>query len=119
VLRRIFGPKEESAGDWRRLHNEELHNLYALPNIIRVIKSRRMQWVWHVARMGKMRNEYKILAGKPEGEVPHRRLWCRWEVNIRMGLRKIWWEGADWIHLAQGMDQWWALVNAIMNHQIL
>jgi hypothetical protein len=71
VLRRIFGSKrEEVAEGWRRLHNEELHNLYASPNTISVIKLSRMRWVWHVARMGKKRNAYKILVGKPEGKRP-------------------------------------------------
>jgi hypothetical protein len=68
VLRRIFGPKrDEMTGDWRKLHNEELHNLYSSPNIIRMIKSRRMKWAGHVARMGETRNAYRILVGKPEG----------------------------------------------------
>jgi hypothetical protein len=71
VLRRIFGPKrEEVAGDWRRLHNEELHNLHASPNVIRVIKSKRMSWTGHVARMEEMRNAFKILIGKSEGKRP-------------------------------------------------
>jgi hypothetical protein len=71
VLRRIFGPKrEEVAGGWRRLHNEELHNLYTSPNIIRVIKSRRIRWAEHVALMSGMTNSYKMLVGKPEGRRP-------------------------------------------------
>jgi hypothetical protein len=69
VLRRIFGPKrEEVTGEWRKLHNEELHNLHCSPNIIRKIKSRRMTWAGHVARMGEKRNAYRILVGKPEGK---------------------------------------------------
>jgi len=79
MLRRIFGPKkEEVAGSWRRLHNEELCNLYASPNVTRMIKSSRMRWVRNVARLGKRRNAYKILVGKPEGNRPlgtHRRRW--------------------------------------------
>jgi hypothetical protein len=68
VLRRIFGPKrDEVTGDWRKLHNEELHNLYSSPNILRMIKSRRMRWAGHVARMGETRNAYGRLVGKPEG----------------------------------------------------
>jgi hypothetical protein len=71
VLRRIFGPKkEEVAGGWRKLHNEELHNLYAPPNVIRVIKSRRMRWVEHVAHIGNIKNAYNILVGKLEGKRP-------------------------------------------------
>jgi hypothetical protein len=66
VLRRIFGPKRDEDVSWRKLHNDELHSLYSSPNIVRMIKSRRMRWTGHVARMGEMRNEYKILVGKPE-----------------------------------------------------
>jgi hypothetical protein len=71
VLRRIFGPKrDEMIGEWRRLHNEELRDLYSPPSIIRIIKSRRMRWVGHVARMGEKRNSYRLLVGKPEGKRP-------------------------------------------------
>jgi hypothetical protein len=71
VLRRIFGPKgDEVTGGWRKLHNEELYNLYSSPTIIRTIKSRRMSWAGHVARMGEKRNEYWVLVGKPEGKRP-------------------------------------------------
>jgi hypothetical protein len=71
MLRRIFGPRRnEVTGDWRKLHNEELHNLYSSPNIIRLIKSRRMRWAGHVARMGETRNAYRILVRKPEGKSP-------------------------------------------------
>jgi hypothetical protein len=69
VLRRIFGPKrDEVTGEWRKLHNEELHNLYSCPDIIRQVKSFRMRWAWHVARMGEERKVYKVLVGKPEGK---------------------------------------------------
>jgi len=105
-------------GGWRRLHNEELHNLYALPNIIRVTKLRRMRWEGHVARMGEMRNAHNILVGKPKGKRPlgkHRR---RWEDNIGTDLRKIGWAVADWMPLAQYRDQWRALVNMVMNFRI-
>jgi hypothetical protein len=71
VLRRIFGPNRDGvAGDWGKLHNKELHNLYSSPNIIRMTKSRKMKWVGYVARMGKTRNAYRILMGKPEGKRP-------------------------------------------------
>jgi hypothetical protein len=92
VLRRIFGPKrEEVAGDWRRLHNEALHNLYDSPYIVRVIKLRMKKWAGHIARRGEMRNVYNILVGKPEGERPLRRPRRRWN-NIRTDLREINWK---------------------------
>jgi hypothetical protein len=81
VLKRIFGPKRKVVGSWRRLHIQELHNLYASQNIVRVIKSRR---VVHVACMGDMRNAYKVLARKPEGKRPLGRARHRWENNIGM-----------------------------------
>jgi len=90
VLRGIFGPKgKEVAGGWRRLHNEELHNLYASPDITRAIKSRRISWAGHVARLGVVRNVYNILVVKPEGTRPLGRLWRGWEDNIRMNLSEI------------------------------
>jgi hypothetical protein len=117
VLRRIFGHfKEGVVGDWRRLHNEELHDLDALTNIIRAMKLR-MRWAGHVAYMGEMRKVYETLVGKPEGKRPLQRPRHRQEVNIRMTVREIWWEGVDWIHLAQNRNQWWALVNTVMNLQ--
>jgi hypothetical protein len=88
VLRRIFGPKmDEVAGDWKRLHNEELNNLYSSPNIIRVIKSRRMRWAGNVARMGEGRGAYRILVGRPEGRRSRR----RWEYNIKIDLQEVGW----------------------------
>jgi hypothetical protein len=96
VLRRIFGPKmEELAEGWRRLHNEELHNLYISPNIIRVIKSRRLGLAGRVARMGDMRNVYKFFITKPKGKRPLRRPRCRWDDNIRMELSVIGWKFVD------------------------
>jgi hypothetical protein len=90
VLRRVFGPKwQKVAGDWRRLHNEELHNFCASRNIIRVIKSKRIKWVGHVAHMGETRNSYKILAEKPEWKRPLGRPRRRWKNTIRMDLQKI------------------------------
>jgi hypothetical protein len=92
VLRRIFGPKrDEVTGEWRKLHNGDLHNLYSSPDIIRQIKSRRMKWTGHVARMGEGRNVYRVLVGKPEGKRPFERSSRRWEDGIRMDLREIGW----------------------------
>jgi hypothetical protein len=89
VLRRIFGPKrDEVTGGWRTLHNEELHNLYSSPSIIRIIKSRRMRWAGHVARMGTKRNIYRILVGKAEGKRPLGRPRHTWVNNIKMDLRE-------------------------------
>jgi transcription termination factor 2 len=101
------------------IHNEELHNLYSSPNIIRMIKSRRMRWAGHVARMGETRNVYRILVGKAERKRPLGRPRCRWVDNIKMDLREIGWDGVDWIKLAQDRDQWRALVNTVMNLPVL
>jgi hypothetical protein len=120
VLRRIFGPKRDGVtGEWRKLHNEELHNLYSSPYIIRQIKSRRMRWVGHVAHMGEGRNVYRVLVGKPEGKSPLERPRHRWEDGIKIDLREIGWGGVEWIHLAQDRDHWQALVNAVMNLWVL
>jgi len=87
VLRRIFGPRrDEVTGEWRRLHNEELNDLHSSPNIVRVIKSRRMRWAGHVARMREERGAYRVLVGKPEGKRPLGRPRIRWVDNIRMDL---------------------------------
>jgi hypothetical protein len=120
VLRRMFGPKRnEVTGDWRKLHNEELHNLYSSPpNIIGMIKSRRMIWAGHVARMGEKKNAYMILVGKPEGKRPLDRPRRRWVDNIKIGLRAIGWNSVDWIDLAQDREQWRALVNTVINLRI-
>jgi hypothetical protein len=116
VLRRIFGPKrDEVTGGWRKLHNEELRNLYSSPSIIRIIKSRRMRWACHVSRMGDKRKAYRLLVGKPEGRRPLGRPRRRWVDNIKMDLLEIGWSGVDWIGLAQDRDKWRALVNAVMN----
>jgi len=90
VLRRIFGPrKDEVMGEWRRLHNEELNDLYSSPNIVRVIKSRRMRCAGHVARMGEERGVYRVLMGKPEGRRQVGRPRHRWVDNIRMDLQEV------------------------------
>jgi hypothetical protein len=108
VLRRMFGPKV--AGGWRRLHNEEFHNLYASPSIIKLINSRKMRRAGHVARMGEMRNVYSIFVRNPRGRKPLGRPRRRWKDNIRMYLRKVVWDGVDWIHVTQDRDQWRAVV---------
>jgi hypothetical protein len=106
------------AGGWRRLHNEELHNLYASPNVIRVIKSRTVIWVGHVACMGMMRNAYHTLVTKSEVMRPLGRPRHRWEDNIRKDLGEIRWEVVDWMHLAQDREQWRTLVNTVMNLRV-
>jgi hypothetical protein len=118
VLRRIFGPKREEDGSWRKLHNDELHSLYSSPNIVRVIKSRRMRWVGHVARMGKGRGVYRVLVGRPEGKRPLGRPRRRYGDNIKMDLRETWIDGANWIQLAQDRVQWQACVNMVMNLRV-
>ena len=116
VLRRIFGPKRDDVtGEWRKLYNVELDDLYCSPNIVQVIKSRRMRWAGHVARMGKGRGMYHVLVGKPEGKRQLRRPRRRWEDNITMYLREVGCGGMDWIELAEDRDKWQALVNAVMN----
>jgi hypothetical protein len=101
------------------LHNEELHNLYSSPSIIRVIKSRKMRWAGHAARMGERRNAYRNLVGKPEGKRPLGRPRRRWVNNIKMDLREVGWDVRDWIDLAQDRDRWRAYVNAVMNLRVL
>jgi hypothetical protein len=116
VLRRTFGAKrDEMTGGWRKLHNEELCDLYPPPSITRVIKSRRMSCSGHVARMGEKRNVCRLLGGKPEGERPLGRPRQRWVDNIKMDLGDLGWNDVYWIGLAQDRDKWRALVNAVMN----
>jgi len=119
VLRRIFGPRrDEVTGEWRRLHNEELNDLYSSPNIVRVIKSRRMRWAGHVARMREERGAYRVLLGKPEGRRLLGRPRRRWVDNIRMDLQEVGCMYMDWIELAQDRDKWRTLVSAVMNLRI-
>jgi hypothetical protein len=103
---------------WRKLHNEELHNLYSSPSIIRIIKSRRMRWAGHVARMGEKRNVYKLLVGKPEGKRPLGRPRRRWIDNIKMDLLGMGLSVVDWIGLAQDRYRRRALVNSVMNLRV-
>jgi hypothetical protein len=119
VLRRIFGPKRDEVTEgWRKLHNEELHNLYSSPSIIRIIKSRRMRWAEHVARMGDKRNVYRLLVGNPEGKRPLGRPRRRWIDNIKMDLLEIGVSVVDWVRLAQDRYRWRALVNSVMNLRV-
>jgi hypothetical protein len=106
------------AEDWRKLHNEELHNLHSSPKIIRMIKSRRMRWAEHVARMGATRNAYRIVVGKPEGKRQLGRPRRRCVDNIKMDFREIGWDGMDWVKLAPNRDQWRALVNTVTNLRV-
>ena len=105
-------------GEWRRLHNEELNGLYSSSNIVRVIKSSRMRWAGHVARMGEERGAYRVLVGKPEGKRPLGRPRHRWVDNIRMDLQEVGCGDGDWIGLAQDRDGWRKLVNAVMNLRV-
>jgi hypothetical protein len=109
---RIFGPKrDEVKGEWKKQHNEELHDLYSSPSTIRIIMSRRMRWVGHVTGMGEKRNAYGLLVGKPEGRRPLGRARYRWVGNIRVDLVEVGWGDVDWIGLAQDRDKWRALMN--------
>ena len=110
VLRRVFGSKrDEVTGEWRKLHNEELNDLY-LPNIVRVVKLRRMGWAGHVACMGEDRGVHRMLVGKTEGKRPLGRPRCRWEDNIKMDLQEVGGGRGDWIELAHDRDVWQALM---------
>jgi len=118
-LRRIFGPRrDEVTAEWRILHNEELNDLYSSPDIVWVIKSRRMRWTGHVARMGEKRGVYRVLVGKLEGKRPLGRPRHRWVDNIRMYLREVGCGYMDWIGLAQDRDRWRTLVSAVMNLRV-
>jgi hypothetical protein len=112
VLKRIFGPERNGlTGEWRKLHNGELNDLYCSQNIIRVTESRRLRWAEHIARMGERRGIYRVLMGKPEGKTPFVRPRHRWEDNIKMDLQEVGCWGVD-------RDRWRALVNAVMNFRV-
>ena len=119
VLRREFGPKrDEVTGEWRKLHNEELSDLYSLPNIVRVVKSRRMRWSGHVARMGERRGVHRVLVGKPEGKRPLGRPRHSWEDNIKMDLQEVEGGCGDRVELTQDRDRWRALVGTVRNLRV-
>ena len=104
--------------EWRKLHNEELNDLYCSRNIVRVIKSRRVRWAGHVACMGEWRGVYRVLLGKPEGKRPLGRPRRRWDDNIKMDFQEVGCGGMNWIELAQDRDRWRALVTAVMNLRV-
>jgi len=119
VLRKVFGPKrDEATGEWRKLHNEELNDLYSWPNIVRVVKSRRMRWAGHVACMGEDRGMQRILVGKPEGKRPLERPRRRWEDNIKMDLQEVGEGRGDWMELAQDRYRWRALVGTVRDFRV-
>jgi hypothetical protein len=119
VLRKIFGPKRnEVTGEWRKLHNEELRDFYSSPSIIRIIKSRRMRWAGHVARMGERRNAYRLLVGKPKGKRSLGRPRRRCVNDIKVDLGEVGWSDVDWIGLAQDKNRWRALVNSVLNLRV-
>jgi len=116
VLRRVFGPKwDEVTRKWRKLHNVELNDLYFSPNVVRVIKSSRIRWAGHVARIGERRGVNRVLVGKTEGKRPLGIPRRRWEDNIKVDLQEVRCGGMDWIELAEDRDKWRVLVNAAMN----
>jgi hypothetical protein len=116
VVREVFGPKgDEVTGEWRKLHNEELNDLYSLTNIVRVVKSKRIRWAGHVARMGEGRGVHRVLVGKPEGKRPLGRPRRRWENNIKRDLQEVGGGCGDWMEQAQDRDRWRALVSTVMN----
>jgi hypothetical protein len=119
VLRRMFGPKrDEVTGEWRKLHNEELRDLYSSPSKIRIIKPTRMRLAGHVARMGEKRNAYRLLVGKPEGKRPLGRPRRRRVDNIKRDLGGVGWGDVDWIGLAQDRNMWRALMNSVLNLRV-
>jgi hypothetical protein len=102
----------------RKWHYEELGNLYSSPNIVKMIKSRRMRWAGHVARIGEGRDVYRVVVGKLEGKRSLGRPRRRWEDNIKRHLRETGIDGANWIRLAQDRVQWWAFMNTVMNLRV-
>jgi hypothetical protein len=119
-LRRVYGVKrDEVTGEWGKLHNEELNDLYSPPSIVWVIKLRRMRWAGHVAHVGKRRGMYRILVGKPEGKRPLGRSRHSWENNIKMDLLEVGCGGMDWIKLTQDSDRCRALMNVVVNLRVL
>jgi hypothetical protein len=108
----------EVKGEWRKLHNEELNDLYSLPNIVRVVKLRRIRWAGYVARMGEEREVHRVLVGKPEEKRPMGRPRRRWEDNIKMDVQEVGGGRGDWVELAQDRDGWRALVSTVKNLRV-
>jgi hypothetical protein len=106
------------SGEWRKLHNEELDDLYSSPSIIRIMKARRMRWAGYVARMGEKSNAYRLLVGKPERRRPLGRPGRSWLDNIRTDLVEVGWSDVDWIGLTQDRDRWKALVKSVLNRRV-
>jgi hypothetical protein len=110
----LFRPKRDDVrGEWRKLHKKELNDLYSLTNIVWVVKSRRMRWAGHVARMGDDRGVHRVLVGKPEGKLSLGRPRRRWEDNIKRDLQEVGGSRGDWMELAQDRDRWRALVGTV------
>ena len=119
VLRRVLGPKgDELTGEWRKLCNEDLNDVYSLPSIVLVVKLKRMRWAGHVARMGEDRGVHRVLVGKPEGKRPLGRPRRRWEDNIKMDLQEVGGGRGDWMELAQDRDGWRSLVGTVRNFRV-
>jgi hypothetical protein len=119
VLKKVFGPKrDEVTGECRKLHNEELNDLYTLPNIVWLVKSRRMRWTRHVARMGKDRGVHRMFMGKPEEKSPLGRQKGRWKDNIKIDLQEVGGSRGDWMELDQDRDRWRALVGTVRNFRV-
>jgi hypothetical protein len=119
VLRRVFGPtRDEVTGEWRKLHNEALNDLYSLPNIVRVVKARRMRWAGPVARRGEERGVHRVLGGKPEGKRPLGRPRRRREDTIKLDVQDVGGGRGDWMELAHDRDRWRALVGAVKNFRV-
>jgi transcription termination factor 2 len=118
ILLRESNPRTPEDVSWRKVHNDELHNLYSSPHIVGVIKSRRMRWAGHVARMEEGRGVYRVFVGRLEGKRPLGRPRRRWENNIKMDLREIGIDGANWIRLDEDRAQWRAFVNTVIDFRV-
>jgi hypothetical protein len=118
-MRRVFGPKRvEVTGEWIKLHNEELNDRYSLPNIVRMVKSRRMRWAGNAGRMWEERGVHRVMVGKPERKRPLGRPTRRWEDNITMDLQEVGGGGGDGMELAQDRNGWRAFVSTVKNFRV-